>query len=68
MTKVVVKNGNFEGAYKKFKNDQAKNGTLSEFKKREHYTKPGVEKREAKKNAIKNSKKKSKPSEGRRDY
>jgi small subunit ribosomal protein S21 len=59
MTKVVVKNGNFEGAFKKFKNDQAKNGTLSEYKKREHYTKPGVARREAIKNAIKNSKKKS---------
>ena len=66
MTKVIVKNGNFEGAYKKFNNDQAKNGTLSEFKKREHYTKPGVARREARKNAIKNSRKKAR-NEGRRD-
>jgi small subunit ribosomal protein S21 len=68
MTKVFVKNGNIEGALKRFKNDSAKSGIFSEYKKREHYTKPGVEKREAKKNAIKNSKKKNKPSEGRRDY
>jgi small subunit ribosomal protein S21 len=68
MTKVIVRNGNFEGAFKRFKNDSAKSGVFSEYKKREHYTKPGVEKREAKKNAIKNSKKKSKTSEGRRDY
>lgn len=67
MTKVMVKNGNFEGAYKKFKNDQAKNGTLSEFKKREHYTKPGVARREAIKNAIKNSKKKARNNDGRKD-
>ncbi len=68
MTKIIVKNGNFEGAFKKFKNDVAKNGTLSEYKKREHYTKPGVQKREAIKAAIKNSKKKDKKAEGRRDY
>ena len=45
MTKVMVKNGNFEGAYKKFKNDQAKNGTLSEFKTREQNIKPGSARR-----------------------
>ncbi len=64
---VYVKNGNFEGAFKKFKNDSAKSGIFSEYKKREHYIKPGVQEREAKKNAIKNSKKK-KNNEGRRDF
>ena len=59
MTKTVVKNGNIEGALKRFKQQVAKSGTLSEFKKREHYSKPGVVRREAKKNAIKNSKKKN---------
>lgn len=68
MIKVIVKNGNFEGAFKKFKNDSAKSGIFSEYKKREHYIKPGVQEREAKKNAIKNSKKKNKNADGRRDY
>lgn len=60
MTKTVVKNGNIEGALKRFKQQVAKNGTLSECKKREHYSKPGILRREAKKNAIKNSRKKAK--------
>lgn len=64
MTKTVVKNGNVESALKRFKQQVAKSGTLSEYKKREHYNKPGVVRREAKKNAIKNSKKNSKS----RDY
>ncbi len=59
MIKTIVKNGNVEGALKRFKQQVSKSGTLSEFKKREHYSKPGVVKREAKKNAIKNSKKNS---------
>lgn len=60
MAKTVVKNGNFENTLKRFKQQVAKSGTLSEYKKREHFTKPGVERREAKKNAIINSKKNSK--------
>lgn len=57
MIKTIVKNGNIEGALKRFKQQVSKSGTLSEVKKREHYSKPGVLKREAKKNAIKNSRK-----------
>ena len=57
MTKTIVKNGNVENALKRFKQLVAKSGTLSEFKKREHYSKPGVLRREAKKNAIINSRK-----------
>ena len=49
MTKVVVKNGNIDGALKRFKQVVAK---------REHYSKPGVQRREAKKAGIKNSRKK----------
>ena len=58
MTKVVVKNGNIDGALKKFKQVVAKSGSPSECKKREHYSKPGVQRREAKKAGIKNSRKK----------
>lgn len=60
MTKTVVRNGNVENALKRFKQQVAKSGTLSEYKKREHYSKPGVVRREAKKNAIINSRKQSK--------
>ena len=48
MTKVVVKNGNIDGALKRFKQVVAKSGIPSECKKREHYSKPGVQRREAK--------------------
>lgn len=58
MSKTVVKNGNFENTLKKFKHQSS--GTLSECKKREHYVKPGVVRREARKNAIINSKKQNK--------
>ena len=57
MTKVVVRNGNIDGALKKFKQKVAKSGLPSECKKREHYSKPGIQRREAKKAGIKNSRK-----------
>ena len=56
MTRTVVK-GSFENSLKRFKQQVAKSGTLSEKKKREHFNKPGVLRREAKKNAIINSRK-----------
>ncbi len=62
MSKTIVKNGNVENALKRFKQQVAKSGTLSEFKKREHFKKPGILRREAKKNAIINSRKQSKRS------
>ena len=52
MTKVVVRNGNIDGALKKFKQKVAKSGLPSECKKREHYSKPGIQRREAKKAGI----------------
>lgn len=58
MTKVVVRDGNVEGALRKFKNGVAKSGVLSELKKRKHYVKPGDRRRIEKKEGIKNSKKK----------
>lgn len=57
MTRVVVKNGNIDGALKRFKQRVAKNGIPSEIKKREHYEKPGIKRRNAKKEAIKNTRK-----------
>ncbi len=57
MTKVVVQNGNIDSALKKFKIKVAKSGVPSELKKRKCYDKPGVKKREAKKEMIRNSRK-----------
>ena len=57
MTKVVVQNGNIDSALKKFKIKVAKSGVPSEIKKRKCYDKPGVRKREAKKELIRNSRK-----------
>ena len=65
MTKVVVKNGNIDGAMKRFKQAVAKSGIPSECKKREGYDKPGVKRRIAKKEGIKNTRKRIKASRGR---
>ncbi len=55
MTKVVVSNGNVDGAIKKWKTKVARSGVPSEVKKRKHYSKPGVKRREAKKEAVRNA-------------
>ena len=57
MTKVVVKDGNVDGTLKKWKVKVAKSGVPSELKKRKHYEKPGVKRREAKKEMIRNARK-----------
>ena len=57
MTKVVVQNGNVDGALKKFKAKVARSGVPSELKKKKHYEKPGVRKRNEKKEMIKNARK-----------
>ena len=58
MTKVVVRNGNVDNALKMLKQKNAKNGLQKAVKEKAHYEKPGIKKRNAKKEAIKNSKKK----------
>lgn len=60
MTHVDVKNGNVEVALKKFKVKVQRSGIPSEMKKRKEYSKPGVVRREAKKEAIKNARKRNK--------
>lgn len=59
MTSVKVKNGNVEGALKKFKVKVQRSGIPSEVKKRKHYDKPGIKRRNAKKEGIKNSNKRN---------
>ena len=60
MTKVVVQNGNIDGALRKFKMKVAKSGVPSELKKRKCYDKPGVKRRKAKEAMIRNSRKRRK--------
>ncbi len=57
MTKVDVKNGNVDGAIKRFKMKVARSGVPSELKKRRHYEKPGVVERNKQKEQMKNAKK-----------
>ena len=55
--KVIVKDGDIDKAIKRIKVVVAKSGVPSEVKKRKHYEKPGVKKREEKKKNIRNSRK-----------
>ena len=60
MNTVPVRNGNLDMALRKFKQKQARDGVPSECKKREAYDKPGVRRRAAKKEGIKNTRKRNK--------
>jgi len=57
MTKVVVQDGNVDNALRKFKVKVARSGVPSELKKKKYHEKPGVKRRNAKKEMIKNSRK-----------
>lgn len=57
MTKVVVQNGDVDGALKKLKVKVARSGVPSELKKKKHYEKPGVRRRNEKKEQIRNARK-----------
>ncbi len=59
-TRVEVKNGDVNGAIRKWKMKFAKSGVPSELKKHKEYSKPGVVRREEKKENIKNSRKRDK--------
>lgn len=59
MTHVEVKNGNIEGALKRFKVKVQRSGVPSEMKKRKQYDKPGVRRREAIKEGIRNSRRRN---------
>ena len=58
MVEVQVRNGNLEKAMRVLKKKVQKEGLLRELKERQYYTKPSEKKREAKKQGIKNYKKK----------
>jgi small subunit ribosomal protein S21 len=57
MTRVVVSGNNIDGALRKWKQKVARSGVPSEIKKREHFTKPGVERRAARQEAKRNANK-----------
>ena len=60
MTKVLVRNGNVDGALRTVKQRNAKDGLLKAVRERqEGYMKPGVKRRKEKKEAIRNAKKNS---------
>lgn len=60
MTTVEVKNGDVNSALKRLKVKVANSGVPSELKKHKHYDKPGVRRREEKKEMIKNSHRRNK--------
>ncbi len=60
MNAIVVRNGNVDGALRTLKQKNLKNGTLKAARERQDgYLKPGERKRIAKKEAIKNSRKRA---------
>lgn len=60
MSTVVVKNGNVEGALRTMKQKNMRDGLLKAVRERnEGYMKPGVKRRLAKKEAIRNSRKRN---------
>ena len=60
MTKVVVKNGNVEGALRIVKQKSAKDGSSKKLRERqEGYLKPGAKRRKEKKENIKNSRRRA---------
>ena len=67
MITVPVKNGNVDAALKRFKQKVAKSGLPSEVKKKQAFDKPGVERRNAKKEGIKNTRRRNKASRNNRD-
>lgn len=60
MTKVVVTNGNVDGAIKKWSAKVARSGVPSKLRERKFYEKPGVKKRKAKEEMTKNARKHAK--------
>ena len=60
MTKVVVSNGNVDGAIKKWSAKVARSGVPSKLRERKFYEKPGVKKRKAKEEMTKNARKHAK--------
>jgi len=65
---VTVRNGNLEKAMRVLKKKVQKEGIVKELKERQFYTKPSEKRREAKKQGIKNVKKRMAKLEKIRGY
>ena len=59
MTKVSVKNGNLDGAWKRFKVQVERSGVPSELKKKKYYEKPGVKRKNKEKEMQKNARRRN---------
>lgn len=60
MTKVIVRNGNVDGALRNLKTASSKDGSLARLKENQQgYLKPGVKRRNAKKEGIKNTRRRN---------
>ena len=58
MSKVIVRNGNVDGALRTMKQTSARDGLLKKARERqEGYKKPGVRRREKREEGIKNTRK-----------
>ena len=57
MPEIKVNNGNLEDAIKRFKRQCARNGIIQEIKKREHYEKPSVKRKNKSEAAKKRNRK-----------
>ena len=67
MTKVVVRNGNVDGALRNLKAANSKDGSLARLReKHDGYLKPGIRRRNAKKEGIKNTRRRNRREN--RDY
>ncbi len=55
MAQIPVKHGDLDFAIRRYKQKLARSGVPSEVKKHDAYDKPGVRRRKAKKEAIKNA-------------
>ena len=66
-TKVTVR-GDLDKALRRFKQKLARDGVPSECRKREAYEKPGVKRRNAKKEGIKNSRKRNRANNNNKDF
>mgnify|MGYP004420132321 FL=1 len=66
-TKVTVR-GDLDKALRRFKQKVARDGVPSECRKREAYEKPGVKRRNAKKEGIKNSRKRNRANNNNKDF
>ena len=61
MSKVVVRNGNVDGALRTLKQTNARDGLLKKVRERqEGYKKPGVRRREKRDEGIKNTRRREK--------